>query len=83
MSRPLRVELASGLYHVTSRGDGREDIYLSDSDGLAWLDVHRKVWLYESAAGRWGCFFARPDPWLFVTLGSLTLGSLTLGSFKT
>ena len=30
MSRPLRLELAGGLYHVTSRGDGREDIYLSD-----------------------------------------------------
>ena len=25
MSRPLRVDLAGGLYHVTSRGDGRDD----------------------------------------------------------
>ena len=39
MSRPLRLELAGGLYHVTSRGDGQEDIYLSDADRLAWLDV--------------------------------------------
>lgn len=39
MSRPLRLELAGGLYHVTSRGDGREDIYLSEGDRLAWLDV--------------------------------------------
>ena len=39
MSRPLRLELAGGLYHVTSRGDGREDIYLSEADRLAWLDV--------------------------------------------
>jgi putative transposase len=38
MSRPLRLELAGGLYHVTSRGDGREDIYLSDTDRLAWLE---------------------------------------------
>lgn len=28
MSRPLRIEFAGALYHVTSRGDGREDIYL-------------------------------------------------------
>ena len=28
MIRPLRIELASGLYHVTSRGDRREDISL-------------------------------------------------------
>lgn len=43
MSRPLRLELAGGLYHVTSRGDGREDIYLSDADRLAWLDVFGQV----------------------------------------
>jgi REP element-mobilizing transposase RayT len=43
MSRPLRLELAGGLYHVTSRGDGQEDIYLSDADRLAWLDVLGQV----------------------------------------
>lgn len=43
MSRPLRLELAGGLYHVTSRGDGREDIFLSDSDRLAWLVVFGQV----------------------------------------
>lgn len=32
MSRPLRLELAGGLYHITSRGDGREYIYLPDTD---------------------------------------------------
>ena len=39
MSRPLRLELAGGLYHVTSRGDRREDIYSDDTDRVAWLDV--------------------------------------------
>ena len=39
MSRPLRLELSGGLYHVTSRGDRREDIYVDDIDRLAWLDV--------------------------------------------
>jgi len=37
MSRPLRIELSGGLYHVTSRGDRREDIYFSDADREAWL----------------------------------------------
>ena len=32
MSRPLRLEYAGALYHVTSRGDRREDIYLDDED---------------------------------------------------
>jgi putative transposase len=39
MSRPLRIELSGGLYHVTSRGDRREDIYLTEEDRLAWLDI--------------------------------------------
>jgi REP-associated tyrosine transposase len=25
MARPLRIELSGGLYHVTSRGDRRDD----------------------------------------------------------
>lgn len=43
MARPLRVDLAGGVYHVTSRGDGREDIYLSDEDREAWLVVLGQV----------------------------------------
>ena len=39
MARPLRLELNGALYHVTSRGDGREDIFLSDQDRLAWLET--------------------------------------------
>ena len=33
MARPLRIELAGGLYHVTSRGDRREDIYAATRIG--------------------------------------------------
>jgi putative transposase len=40
MSRPLRLEFAGALYHVTSRGDRREDIYESDADRRAkWGQV--------------------------------------------
>jgi len=39
----LRIELAGGLYHVTSRGDRREDIYMSDADRLAWLEILAQV----------------------------------------
>lgn len=45
MARPLRLELSGGLYHVTSRGDGREDIYLTDADRQAWLNVMAQVCL--------------------------------------
>jgi hypothetical protein len=30
MARPLRIEFAGALYHVTSRGDGQEAIYMDD-----------------------------------------------------
>ena len=43
MARPLRLELAGALYHVTSRGDGRDDIYLNDDDRLAWLETLAQV----------------------------------------
>jgi REP element-mobilizing transposase RayT len=43
MARPLRLEFAGALYHVTSRGDRREDIYLDDSDREAWLEVVGEV----------------------------------------
>ena len=43
MARPLRIQLAGGVYHVTSRGDGRDDIYLSDDDRDAWLEVFRQA----------------------------------------
>ena len=32
MARPLRIEFPGGLYHVTTCGDRREAIYLSDAD---------------------------------------------------
>src|SRR5690606_34912418 len=43
MSRPLRIEYAGALYHITSRGDGREDIYLTDEDRESWLNVFEEV----------------------------------------
>lgn len=43
MARPLRIELAGGLYHVTARGDRREDIYRDDEDRLKWLAILGEV----------------------------------------
>ena len=43
MSRPLRLEFAGALYHVTSRGDRREPIYLTDDDREDWLAVLAQV----------------------------------------
>lgn len=43
MARPLRLQIAGALYHVTSRGDGRDDIYFCDADRHAWLSVLEQV----------------------------------------
>jgi REP element-mobilizing transposase RayT len=43
MARPLRIEFAGALYHVTSRGDGQEDIYLRDEDRKAFYAVLTEV----------------------------------------
>ncbi|MGV6817946.1 MAG: REP-associated tyrosine transposase [Thiotrichales bacterium] len=43
MARPLRIEYAGALYHVTSRGDRREDIFYDDEDRTIWLDVFAQV----------------------------------------
>ena len=32
MARPLRLEYIGALYHVTSRGDRRDNIYIDDGD---------------------------------------------------
>ena len=43
MARPLRIEYAGAVYHITARGDRQEDIYLSDEDHLRWLSVLSQV----------------------------------------
>jgi len=39
MARPLRIEFEGAVYHVTSRGNARDDIYLSDADREMFLDA--------------------------------------------
>ena len=43
MARPLRIEFAGALYHITSRGDRREAIYEDDEDREAFLGVLAEV----------------------------------------
>jgi len=39
MARPLRIEYEGAVYHVTSRGNGRQSIFLVDSDRELFLEV--------------------------------------------
>ena len=42
MTRPLRLEFPGALYHLTARGDRREDIFLDDTDRQTFLDLLAK-----------------------------------------
>ena len=43
MARPLRIEYAGGLYHVTSRGNAQQKIYLDNLDRAAFLALLDKT----------------------------------------
>jgi REP element-mobilizing transposase RayT len=43
MSRPLRLELAGGLYHITSRGNRQEKIFVDDADREQWQALFGQV----------------------------------------
>lgn len=42
MARPLRIEFVGALYHVTARGNAREEIYRSDVDRHQFLMLMQK-----------------------------------------
>ncbi|MCL5422073.1 MAG: transposase [Nitrospirae bacterium] len=39
MGRPLRIEYPGALYHITSRGNERKEIYLDEDDRLKFLAI--------------------------------------------
>ncbi len=43
MARPLRIEFEHATYHVTSRGDRKEDIYEDDDDRRLFLKILSEV----------------------------------------
>jgi len=52
MSRPLRLEFHNALYHITSRGDRRENIYEDNTDRIAFLNIFASV----IDQFNWSCF---------------------------
>jgi REP element-mobilizing transposase RayT len=43
MARPLRIEYPGAVYHITSRGNARADIFLDDTDRQTFLDILASV----------------------------------------
>lgn len=51
MTRPVRIEFEGALYHITSRGNRREDIYEDNEDRIRFLEVLEQV----SERDNWVC----------------------------
>jgi len=50
MSRPLRIEFSGAVYHITSRGTGKRNIFFNNKDrkmflSLLWEVVEREKWI--------------------------------------
>lgn len=43
MARPLRIEFPGALYHLTTRGNARQDVFLDDQDRRTFLQVLDKT----------------------------------------
>ena len=52
MAHPLRIEFPGALYHVTSRGNGRADMYLDHRDRQTFLEVLGEV----CSRMQWMCY---------------------------
>ena len=52
MSRPIRIEFRNAYYHVTARGDRREDIFEDDADRQMFLSTLEQV----IAQHNWVCY---------------------------
>jgi putative transposase len=43
MARPLRLEFAGAVYHLTSRGNARQKVFFADTDRQLFLDTVARV----------------------------------------
>ncbi len=70
MARPLRIEYAGAVYHLTSRGNARKNIFADDSDRTLFMDtlsavVKRYNWLchaYCLMDNHYHLMIETPDP---------------------
>ena len=75
MARPLRLEFPGAAYHVTSRGNARQDIVADDRDRTEWRTLPARVvdgygWLCQAS-----CLVANHDHLLIETpQPNVTLG---------
>jgi len=43
MARPLRIEYPGAVYHITSRGNARQKVFVDDADRITFLEILAKA----------------------------------------
>ena len=79
MARPLRIEFADAVYHVTSRGNGRDAIVRDDVDRGKWLSLlqrtverHRwRLFAFALMDNHFHLFLQTPEPTLSAGMAHL------------
>jgi putative transposase len=88
MARPLRVEFAGAVYHLTSRGNARQNIFFNDADRELFLKtlahvVSRYLWIchaYCLMANHYHLLVETPKPNL--SIGMRQLNGIFTQSFN-
>jgi putative transposase len=70
MARPLRIEYPGAFYHITSRGNAGQDIFLDDADRQRFLailagvveDYHWVCYAYCLMSNHYHILIETPDP---------------------
>ena len=63
MARPLRIEFDGVLYYVTSRGNAREPLFITDTNRVLFLDKK------TASVARLKTPFTLPMKFVFVSIG--------------
>ena len=87
MARPLRIEFPNALYHLTSRGNRRENIYLDDNDRVLFLDILLQVqkrfnWVCHVFQGRYKAILVQKDAYLLELSRYIVLNPVHAGMVR-
>ena len=70
MARPLRIQFPNAVYHIISRGNGRQRVFLDDDDFRCFLRVLRhvvkrldwRIWTYCLMPNHYHLLVQTPEP---------------------
>ncbi len=74
MTRPLRIEIAGGRYHVMARGNERRDVFRKKSDSLHFLEILEE--LQERFGASLHAYAPMKNPYLGQRRGRMSLVEL-------